>query len=171
MSSYRIGRLHRDADESRLQELLERCSDYYLLHEDWPTPKDAAAYELSAVPDGRSAADLHVFGMATATGELIAVAHFLRDHPVQGDWWLGLLLVAPSLRGQGVGSQLFEHVLEVVRAAGGRSLHLAVSLKNPRARKFWEGAGFVDTHQLLRVAARSGHVEDVQVLSRDLHVA
>src|SRR5215213_1984008 len=126
MSSYAIARLNRAYDESILQELLERCSDYYLLHEGWPTPKDAAGYELSAVPDGRSADDLRVIGVASGTGELVAVAQLLRDYPADGDWWIGLLVVAPALRGCGVGSRLFEHVVQMVRAEGGRALYLAV---------------------------------------------
>jgi GNAT superfamily N-acetyltransferase len=120
------------------------------------------------VPDGRSADDLRVIGMATGTGELVAVAQLLRDYPADGDWWIGLLLVAPSLRGRGVGSQLVEHVVQRVRAEGARSLHLAVSSRNPRAGKFWEGVGFVDTRQRRSVTAWSGHVDAVRILSQDL---
>jgi hypothetical protein len=37
-------------DEMRLHQLLERCSDYYELHEGCPTPSDAGEYELKADP-------------------------------------------------------------------------------------------------------------------------
>lgn len=168
MSVYAFAHLNRAADESRLQEFLERCSDYYLLHEGWPTPKDAAEHELSVVPDGKSSADLHVIGMTAAAGDLVAVAQLLRNYPGDGDWWIGMLLVAPPLRGRGVGSELLEHVTQFVRAEGGRSLQLVVSSRNPRAIKFWEGVGFVETDQIRRVSERTGLVDSLRVLSREL---
>ena len=167
-SGYVIARLERPGDEVRLQEFLERCSDYYELHEACPTPPDAAVHELTAVPDGRSADDLHVFGMSTPTGELVAIATFLQNFPKEGEWFIGLLLVAPALRGRGVGPDLVEHGMQAVRAARGHTVHLAVSLKNPRAQAFWERMGFVERQQITEVTARSGHVDAVQILTRRL---
>lgn len=169
MSDYATATLAQGGDESRLQEFLERCSDYYLLHEDRPTPKDAARHELAAVPDGRSTSDLRLIGMTTASGDLVAVAQLLRDYPASGDWWIGMLLVAPSERGRGVGSLLFEHVMQLVRTEGARTLQLVVSSRNPRARQFWERLGFVETRRLERVDARSGQADEVQILSMDVN--
>jgi ribosomal protein S18 acetylase RimI-like enzyme len=168
MSDCVIARLDH-ADEPRLQEFLERCSDYYLLHEGRPTPADAARHELSAVPDGRSSADLRLLGMTSANGELVAVAQLLRDYPAKDDWWIGMLLVAPSERSRGIGALLFEHVMQLARAEGGRSVQLVVSLRNPRAKKFWEGLGFIETRRLERVDERSGQVDEVVILSVDVN--
>src|SRR5215210_1891935 len=94
-SGYRFTRLNPALDAPALQQLLEECSDYYLLHEGWPTPPDAGAYELATVPAGRSSADLYVFGMAKPAGELVGVAQVLRDYPVSREWWIALLLLKP----------------------------------------------------------------------------
>lgn len=169
MSDYAIVLLAQADDESRLQNFLERCSDYYVLHEGRPTPKDAARHELSAVPDGRSAADVRVIGLTAAGGDLVAIAQLLRDYPAKDDWWIGMLLVAPSERCRGVGTLLFEHVMRIVRAEGARSVQLVVSSRNPRAKKFWEGLGFVPTRRLERVDARSGQVDEVEILAMDVN--
>jgi ribosomal protein S18 acetylase RimI-like enzyme len=166
MSGYAITRLEWPADEVRLQEFLERCSDYYELHEACPTPPDTAVHELTAVPDGRRVDDLHVYGMAAPDGALVAIAQLLRNHPKNGEWFIGLLLVAPSMRGRGVGAELVEHVAGLMRVAGVETVHLAVSLKNPRAQAFWERMGFVDRQQVTEVTARSGYVETVRIMSR-----
>lgn len=168
-NDYAIAVLDRAGDESRLQGFLERCSDYYLLHEGRPTPADAARHELSAVPDGRSVDDLRLIGVTSVNGELVAVAQVLRSYPADGDWWIGMLLVAPSLRGRGLGSLLFEHVMQRARAEGGRTVQLVVSSRNPRAKKFWEGLGFVETRRLERVDARSGQVDEVLILAIDVN--
>lgn len=171
MAHSEIVRLHPASDAPRLQRLLEQCSDYYVLHEGCATPEDAGQYELAAVPDGRSADDLYVFGMTAAAGELSAVAQVLRDHPVRDAWWIALLLVAPRLRGGGLGSQLLDHVTSIARAAGGQSLQLAVSIHNPRGHAFWKAAAFEDTGELAAVQARSGHVDTVRFMFRELRAA
>lgn len=163
-----IFRLRPEHDAGRLQELLERCSDHYMLHEGWPTPPDAGVHELTGVPAGRDPRDLHLFGMADVTGDLIAAAQLLRDYPSEGAWWIGLLVVEPRHRSRGVGAELLQWVVETARGEGARSLQLVVSLRNERAARFWERAGFRDTGDRARVAARSGHVDHVRILAREI---
>ena len=136
-----------------------------------PLFPDAGEYELSAVPDGSASDDLYMFAAVNAAGELSAVAQVLCNHPATSVWWIGLLVVAPSLRGRGLGSQLLRHVSDVVRAGGGHSLQLAVSLKNDGGRRFWQSAGFTATPRIVRVTARNGHIETVQVMTRELCAA
>lgn len=168
MSSYAISRLAGDDDTQRLQQLLERCSDFYLLHEGWPTPADAAAYELTCVPPGKEVSDVFVLGMADGAGSLVAMAQLLRDYPSPRDWWVGTLVVDPQLRGRGIGAELFRHTVAFIEEQGGRSIGLAVALWNERALKFWESAGFRDTGRRSEVTARSGHAGTVRILVRDL---
>lgn len=167
MNGFTISLLRPGIDAVRLQQLLDECSDYYLLHEGCPTPADAGEFELSAVPDGRSADELRVFGMEGPGGGLVAVAMVLPDYPAPGVWWIGLLVVTPALRSRGVGAQLLQHVAAAMSAAGGEALQLIVSLNNPRGQRFWQAAGFRDTGQVRRVEARSGHIEEGRILVRD----
>ena len=156
------------ADAGRLQVLLDRCSDYYELHEGCATPADAGSYELSAVPDGRAASELHVIGLRTPAGTLDAVMQVLPNYPLPDVWWLCLLVVAPDLRGRGLGRVLFQHTLETATVAGTTELQLAVSLRNPRAQKFWRAVGFRETGRVSEVTARNGHIDTACIMSRDL---
>lgn len=163
----RFGRLGA-ADAGRLQELLDRCSDYYELHEGCATPVDAGVHELSAVPPGRSAGELQVFAFAQPAGVLDAMIQLLPGYPDEGVWWIGLLVVAPGLRGRGVGRELLRHAVEAAASASATGLQLLVSVRNPRALKFWASAGFRETGRVCDVAARNGFADTARFMSRDL---
>lgn len=53
------------------------------------------------------------------------------------------IAVAPSLRGQGIGTQLLEAVCHYARENGYSDVHLDVLDNNPRARALYERNGFV----------------------------
>ncbi|HEX2059524.1 MAG TPA: GNAT family N-acetyltransferase [Thermoanaerobaculia bacterium] len=153
-------------DAGRLQLLLDRCSDYYELHEGCTTPADAGTHELTAVPAGRAVGELHLLGLQSCAGTLEAFLQMLPHHPTTDVWWIGFLVVAPELRGGGLGRVLLDHAGESAAAAGASELQLAVSRRNPRAQKFWLAAGFRETGRVCDVIARNGHVDTVCIMSR-----
>jgi ribosomal protein S18 acetylase RimI-like enzyme len=53
------------------------------------------------------------------------------------------LAVAPEHQGEGIGSALFDHGIERMRAAGKRRLLLRVLASNPGAVRLYESRGFV----------------------------
>lgn len=168
MTPFRLARLTPEADADRLQQLLERCSDYYELHEGWPTPPDAGRYELTAAP-GLEQDDLFVFGLEDDRGEPQAMIQLLRHHPSPGLWWIGLMVVAPERRSSGIGSLLVRHAIETAAGEGASAMRLAVSTRNPRAEAFWTAAGFVAEGAARNAApARNGYVDVVRILSQPL---
>ena len=161
-------RLRADRDAGRLQRLLERCSDYYELHEAWATPPDAGEYELTLDPKTAMGTELFVFGLEQERdGELEAVLQMISDCPQPGTWWIGLLVVAPELRGRSLGLELARYAVATAADAGAATMKLAVSLRNPRGLRFWEKAGFRDTEVVCSVTARSGHVEQGRIMVRE----
>jgi len=163
-------KLRADRDAVRLQRLLERCSDYYELHEGWPTPADAGEYELTldpTLPIPKTATIL-VLGLEEESGALDAAVQVLVDAPEPGTWWIGLLIVAPELRSRGLGAELVRQTLAAAAEAGAGTMKLAVSLSNPRGQRFWENAGFRDTEKIYSVTARSGHVDRGRVTVREV---
>jgi len=158
-------RLALPTDVVRLQHLLERCSDYYELHEGWPTPTDAGEYELTAAVAGRAHEDLFVFAVQDGGGALHAMIQLLRNYPQQDVWWIGLLVVAPEMRGRGIGSLLLRHASETAAAHGATSIRLAVSVHNPRGASFWAAAEFHSVGEPQIARARSGHLDTVQIMS------
>jgi RimJ/RimL family protein N-acetyltransferase len=113
-----VSRLSR-SDTSDLQRLYEQCSDYHEMEEGIPTRPDAAEHLLAAIPPGKDSADKHVLGVRTLNGELIGVLDLIRDYPNTHEWWVGLLLLAPQMRGSGLGGELYRATARAVSMQGG----------------------------------------------------
>lgn len=166
MSLRRLIRLVPSADVARLQDLLERCSDYFELHEGCPTPPDAAVYELTFTAPGFTVDDLHPLAFEAEDGSLQAMAQVVRNYPKPNVWWVSLFIVAPELRSRGLGAELLRCVLDAAAAGGATEMQLVVSVNNPRGACFWDAAGFRDMGRSGPVSARNGHIDTVRMLSR-----
>jgi ribosomal protein S18 acetylase RimI-like enzyme len=132
-------------DESRrgeLQAFYERCCDYFELVTGQPPGPDEAGDLLRSVPRGKTHDDKFVIGLFDAPGHLVGVLDVIRDFPERGEWYLGLLLFEPTLRGHKLGDRVYHRLEEWVRAQGGTALHLIVEEVNPGALRFWQRMGF-----------------------------
>lgn len=128
--------------EAELQTFYEHCRDYFELVTGQPPSPTEARELLSAVPRGKSRDDKFVIGLFDAPGHLVGVLDVIRDFPRPREWYLGLLLFEPTLRGQKLGDRVYHRLEDWVRAQGGTALHLIVEEVNPRALAFWERMGF-----------------------------
>jgi len=124
-----------------LQDLLERCADFEILVTGAPPDPHAAADLVVEVPQDHPLRDKLVIGVWTADG-LTVVIDLLRDFPEAGAWYLGLLLVAPEARSQGLGGAVFRALHAWIVGQGGRTIRLIVQDQNPRAIAFWTRMGF-----------------------------
>ena len=134
-------------DLPRLQALYHRCVDFVQLVFRRNVRSDEAAELLAALPAGKDVADKFVYGLETAAGDLAGVVELVRDFPGDGEWFLGLLLLAPEIRGSGAGTRVMDAVEARLRAEGATAVYLAVQEQNPRARRFWERRGFIMVHE------------------------
>ena len=133
--------LDRARDRAALADLFDRAADYIALERGVP-PDDAMIDELfDDAPPGLGAEDVAVYG-AFGAGRLQAVSALAFGWPEPDDAYLGLLLVAAEARGAGLGARVLAASEEVCRGNGMRRFLLAVLDANPRARAFWELAGF-----------------------------
>jgi len=73
----------------------------------------------------------------------MAAGGFHDDHP--GQHWLYAMYVTPAARGGHVASCLVDAVVAWARSDGALALHLDVTTSLPRARAFYEKAGFRET--------------------------
>jgi GNAT superfamily N-acetyltransferase len=124
-----------------LQVLLERCETFEILVTGHRPDPHAAEDLIVEVPPDHPLRDKLVIGVWTDQG-LTAVIDLLRHFPEDHAWYLGLLLVAPEARGQGLGGRLVEALAAWISAEGGRSIRLAVQDQNPDALRFWAAMGF-----------------------------
>jgi len=129
-------------DQASLETLLEKCADYSLLVTGSPPKPSAAASLLADCPDGKNLADKYVIGFSTRNQELFGVLDAIGDYPTQDDWWLGLLLLDPARRNQGLGGQIYQTFEHWVVLQGGRRIFLGVVEENQKATSFWQTMGF-----------------------------
>lgn len=128
--------------ERELQAFYERCRDYFELVTGQPPSPTEARELLAAVPRGRSPEDKFAIGLFDAPGHLVGILDVIRDFPKPREWYLGLLMFEPTLRGQKLGDRVYHRLEDWVRAQGGAALHLIVDEVNPRAMSFWQRMGF-----------------------------
>jgi GNAT superfamily N-acetyltransferase len=102
---------------------------------------DTARDVLDARPPGVGSDRLHAIGVERGA-LLAAVVDLLEDYPGERDWYVGLLLVTPGERHQGVGRAVWDAMEEWIRSRGGHRVNLIVQEQNPDAARFWESAGF-----------------------------
>ena len=128
---------------AELQELLERCADFEVMVTGSPPDAHAAADLLVEVPPDHALRDKLVIGVWTDQG-LTAAIDLLRDFPDPHAWYLGLLVVAPEARAQGLGAAIVAALRDWIVAQGGWTIRLIVQEQNPAAHRFWIRQGFVE---------------------------
>jgi ribosomal protein S18 acetylase RimI-like enzyme len=134
---------------AEVQALHLRCADFVEATTGHPPRPDEAEHVFTDAPPGKSAADKQVLGVIRE-GALVGVVELLIGYPGPTDWYIGLLLLSPEVRGAGVGTSVVRDVAARVAAAGGRALHLIVREDNPRAAAFWERQGFAAVNRLVQ---------------------
>ncbi|MGI8332492.1 GNAT family N-acetyltransferase [Actinomadura scrupuli] len=78
-------------------------------------------------------------------GRLVGFAEILLAHPVDGDPWIGLLLVDGRLRRHGYGRAIATALEDRFRDEGAGRAGLAVLENNPEALAFWTALGYRET--------------------------
>ena len=130
------------ADAELLQALYDQCADFTLLDEGEPVSATAAQDDLRAVPPGKSLEDKRVFGIFDPQGEAVGVLDALQDYPEAAVWWVGLLMLAPSERGKGLGREAVLAFSEYACLRGAQAIMLGVVEENQPALQFWQKIGF-----------------------------
>jgi ribosomal protein S18 acetylase RimI-like enzyme len=83
----------------------------------------------------------HVFLIAELGSKDVGFASYSIVDPDNYSYKLHKIYVLPEVHGKGVGKFLINEVVDLVRAAGGKSLSLNVN-RNNKAQGFYERAGF-----------------------------
>lgn len=129
-------------DSGSIQTLFENCLDFMLLVDGRPAGNNAAEETFQDLPTGKSTQDKFVFGIFDRQGKLVGLLEVVREYPEITTWWIGLLLLSPETRSQGLGKQVIDGFIEYVRSNGGQAIMLGVVEDNQRAYSFWESTCF-----------------------------
>ncbi|WP_224242930.1 GNAT family N-acetyltransferase [Hyalangium gracile] len=129
-------------DTAALQALCEACTDYHELIYGQPAAPDEASQLLRMLPPGKTLADKLIFGLFTPRPRLCGVLDVARDYREPGEWYLGLLLLEPAVRGHGQGERVLRALEDWARSQGARRMRLACAEQNEAGRRFWERQGY-----------------------------
>ena len=145
-----------------LQAWLEKSADSSQLVTGSPPGSSAAGSLLTDCPPGKTADDKLVVGITAGPPDLVGVLDVIRDFPSLQDWWLGLLLLDPQHRGQGLGQQVYRAFELWVSQQGAQRVYLGVVEHNPSAYHFWQRMGFEAVE--LQPSRSFGKVEQVVIV-------
>ncbi|WP_051228010.1 GNAT family N-acetyltransferase [Pleomorphomonas oryzae] len=132
--------LHPARDFGAVESVYRRAADYLAL-ESGLTP-DAAAHAFFEERPPASTEDTLKFGICGNDDALVAIGDLAFGYPEADDAYLGLLLLVPEARGEGLGQAILCEVKKLARARRASRLLIGVLDANQRARTFWERQGF-----------------------------
>lgn len=151
-------------DLPSIQALFQRCGAFFQLVFGAPPGPDAAEqWLLHENAPGKAPGDKAAFGLVDDEERLIGAVDVVRDYPEPGQFWIGTMVIEPTIRGVGMGGWFHVEVLSWIREQGGRSVGLCVQVQNAGALRFWERAGYAETG---RTRTRQGSLESEVVRMR-----
>ena len=105
---------------------------------------------MSEVAPGKTLRDKTLLGLYAADGTLAGVLDVIHDYPVPGEWFLGLLLLDPQWRGQGLGTAVVRAAEAWAAQGGARAIGLGVVEVNVDALRFWQRLGYAEVSRTAR---------------------
>jgi ribosomal protein S18 acetylase RimI-like enzyme len=145
LPEYSIRQLSQD-DSGALQELFLLCEDYFIIVEGQGPAANEAEEELQPNPPGLPPGQRDLLGIVGPGGQLVGFLEGLRGYPDVSTWWIGILLLIPEVRSQGLGRELVAGFARYARANGAGAIMLGVVEDNERAHEFWTKIGFELVH-------------------------
>ncbi len=140
---YRIRQLSSD-NEAEIQDLCERGADFFELTEGRRPEKDAANQILSDLPPGKEMIDKYVIGVYNENAVLVAIIDIVKGYKESGEWMIGLLLLDPRERGNGLGRNIHAVIKKWVSEENGSKLRIGVVEANRRGYQFWCEMGYFE---------------------------
>ena len=113
---------------------------FYRYHPPLPTRESILA-DMVALPPGKTLEDKLFLGFFRE-GALTAVMDLILGYPETDAAWMGWFILSPACQGRGAGSGILRDVEAARRAAGFRTLRLAVDRGNPQSWAFWTKNGY-----------------------------
>jgi ribosomal protein S18 acetylase RimI-like enzyme len=131
-----------ETEIKELQFLFERCSDYFWIVDGHEVSPSAAEETFFAGPPDKSPEDKYRFGLFDPQGKLLSYLEGFKLYPDDATWWIGLLVIDPTIRGKGIGRKLVDGLARYVEQQGGKAMMLGVVQDNQPAYEFWQRMGF-----------------------------
>ncbi|OAA90485.1 GNAT family N-acetyltransferase [Clostridium ljungdahlii] len=147
-----------------VDELCEKCSDYYILHAGILPSKEEIDEIFNALPTNKNYEDKFVLGIYKFDNELVGIIDIVRDFPTVGEWMLGLMLIEPQERGNGLGKIIHEALVEWAINLGAKSFRIGVIEENTKGINFWSALGYTKIKEVTMDFAEKTHIVNVMTL-------
>ena len=131
------------ADADSYFDLTRRAADYSQTYDGGLPSLDDLVADMGTTPPGTSLDNKVLVGVFRGTA-LIAYLDLLIGFPDEATWYLGLLLIAESERGHGLGQAIVAAVDHAAATAEIERLMIEVYDANSAGRRFWTRQGFQD---------------------------
>ena len=128
-------------DQPRLAAFCRSCSDFFELVEGRAGTGKTADKLLNGAPPNVAREKKFVFGFERDVS-LVGVVDLIDGFPESGGWYVGILLLAPGERSQGMGHALWVSLERWLFGRKADVVRLIVQEQNPRALRFWRSLGF-----------------------------
>lgn len=157
-------------DAPILQTIYDRCIDFAILTYGEPFGSTAATDEFKDLPPGKTQEDKYIFGLLDLETNLLAIIESIKHYPDDRTWWLGLMMLIPEKRGQGLAKDFYRAFENWVSRQRIDRISLIVIEANERGLKFWKSLGFEMISK--RENKKFGNkIHAVYVMSRALKIA
>lgn len=130
-------------DKIKIKDLFDRCYDYFYLVEGRKTNKESIKELLEDLPPDKNSKDKHVLGIFDNVN-LIGVIDLVENYPSKHEWIIGLMLIDPNVRGEGLGQKVHEVLEEISKKGQANKLRIGVVEQNKAALKFWKNVGYTE---------------------------
>jgi len=136
--------LDKTSDVNKVVEFYAAAPDYWEIAEGKPPGFEKAHEFFEDIPPNCDPKEGHRLGLFLGE-QLSGIADLYFGFPEGGDAYLGLMLLGPWARNQGMGKCFLSHVESLARAGSANRLYVGVMTINPKGRAFWEREGFSAT--------------------------
>lgn len=157
-------RLLTPPDIVSLQALFDRCADYFEIATGRAAQPDEATRAFVAGPPSKEVSDKRMIGIFHEN-VLIGVVDALRDWPNEGTWTMGMLLIDPDHRGDGLGTAALDAYERWAVTEGTHTFRTALVSHHERGIRFLERRGYMRDNTVGDYAAGS-RVSTIQFLEK-----
>lgn len=164
VNGYKIKFLCIDNQKS-VRKLCEKCSDYYLLHDGVLPSKEDIDGIFTILPPNKNNEDKFVLGIYKSDYELVGIVDIVKDFPSGGEWILGLMLIEPDERGNGLGKIVHEALTKWAIKSRAKSFRVGVIEDNYKGIKFWSDLGYSKNKEVKMNFTKKTHIVNVMILN------
>lgn len=153
-------------DMQTMQALFESCTDYFEATTGAAPQPDEAQRALVAGPPQKPVADKRVIGVFDAEGGLVGVIDSIIDWPDPGVWTMGMLLLDPKFRRQGLGVAALDAFEHWSQGSGAMRIRTAVVSGQAEGLGFLNARGYAEeTRMKVKLGDRGA---EIVFLTKDL---